>query len=109
MPVYEYTCARGHRTEDYVLSWRERRDEVECKSCGDIAAYVPSTFAIDFSSPRHKALLHNQGRIPWEPGLDQEIERNGKDRKKKLKKKISDGVRDIVQDAHTLTITSTSK
>lgn len=42
MPIYEYFCPNGHRTEEWVATWREKQPETRCFSCNERAAYRPS-------------------------------------------------------------------
>lgn len=105
MPVYEYACEPcGARTDDYVLSWTERKEQVECAACGAVAAYVPSSFAIDFTSPGYKALLLKKGDIPYEPGLERDIARNKKDREARLNKEIKKTVVESLREVQTVTV-----
>ena len=108
MPVYEYLCeACGAKTPDYVISWRDRRESVDCGSCGEAgASYVPSTFAPDFSTAGYKKLLREEGRIPFEPGLSEEIARNKKDKEARVQREVDKAVEASVQDAFTVNVST---
>lgn len=42
MPIYEYECRLGHRTEDFVHTSSARKAEIRCGSCRRKARYVVS-------------------------------------------------------------------
>lgn len=109
MPVYEYACDKcGTRTEDYVLSWQERKEQLECSSCAATAAYVPSAFTVDFTSPGYKALLLEKGDIPYEPGIERDIARNKKDREARLSKQIKKTVEESLREVQTVTVNTSA-
>lgn len=42
MPIYEYLCPKGHRSEVITLSIKDSSSKVECPQCSSTASKIPS-------------------------------------------------------------------
>lgn len=52
MPIFEYACSSGHRTEVIDLA-NSRREEIPCAQCGEVAVRVPSVSTFGgFTEPK---------------------------------------------------------